>query len=169
MNKKEIGTDWEIRVEGLTFCADRIEMEKWVDSYKNQVEIRGKARAQETPMVEAHETSTKKIKEAQETSMVEAHETSIEKINGASPTPEKATGGRGEADKWPRTAAGILLTPVNWGAITPDRVCKDVEDCSELAEPANAELDETETAVTEPLAKAEPEVVGLSERSARQG
>ena len=89
MNKKEIGTDWEIRVEGLTFCADRIEMEKWVDSYKNQVETRGKARAQETPMVEAHETS-------------------IEKINGASPTPEKATGGRGEADKWPRTAAGIV-------------------------------------------------------------
>jgi hypothetical protein len=109
MRQKVIGTDWEIKVEGLTFCADKTELKKWVDSYKEQVETRSKARAQETAPVEVHKTPTKEIIEA-------------------SPTPEKASGGREKADDWPRTAAGILMTPVNWGAITPDRVREKVDE-----------------------------------------
>ena len=39
-----------------------------------------------------------------------------------------AVGGWEEADAQPGSAAGPLMTTVNWGEITPDRVCKNVED-----------------------------------------
>ena len=46
------------------------------------------------------------------------------------PAPRAVVADRGweEADAQPVPAAGALMTPVDWGAITPDRVCKDAED-----------------------------------------
>ena len=114
MRQSVTSTHGEIKFEGLTFRAGIVEMRKWCDSYKKQVGARSKARAEETALLEAHATSTNK------------------ESSGVSLTPEVATGGKGGFDDRSETAVSAPTTTVDWGALTPERVCKEVEDCGHL-------------------------------------
>ena len=60
MRRSVIATNWEIRVEGLTFCADMTEMSKWCDGYKGELEARRKARIEGSASLAEHATWTDK-------------------------------------------------------------------------------------------------------------
>ena len=76
-----------------------------------------------------------------------------------------AAGGWEEADAQPGSVAGSSMTTVNWGEITPDRVCKNAEDWGNKAacktvleaqpiEPCQAAVAETAQGGTGAKAKA---------------
>ena len=109
MRRSVTATNWEIRVEGLFFRADKTEMSEWCDSYKEQLEARRKAREEKTALLAAHATLTNK------------------ELSGAPSTPEVAAGGRGDGEV--RSMEASTMSVVNWGALTPERVCKEVEEC----------------------------------------
>ena len=93
------------------------EMSKWCDGYKGQLEARRKARVETTASLAEHATWTYK------------------ELSGALSTPEVAAGGRGEGEV--RSMELVArMSVVNWGALTPERVCKEAVECGH--EPADA-------------------------------